>query len=524
LSPLQENFLQEGSRIDLVRETKSVSIVAPKAVAESAALSIGDVLRSIKTEVIDISNVITGMLSAKMLQALSSITQTHISYSSTGHSLLAVTSLALRDKDFGTAEVETKAEVVYRLLLASHVGEDIATSAAFIHPYGTTGVYLLKEDGLNTQPWNIRLIDWGRWLAARPAAFMANKSGPVEVIPASVLPFPVIPLSKSQPQAMLGPVDPAVAEDVSTNAIKERGWTTSPVSMTSAVFGHILHPFTAPDAEEFVQRTKGAPVSDSRIMVPITPPLSSLALPARASEQPPSTVLMRFLPEPSAEQLSHQGRAPELVLSLDLLDDSSYKINYVRAIASHDVTDILQPRHAVDVRITQQSYFEVSGQHAVEEHIAPLADFIHRSQMSLAQSQLHTPARAPGVPLAHHLLDQHASGTQNQLSSALGRNANEEPAPSLTPDGSEDGGIVHVDYVFAGLELQYTAVTGFDGWQLAYIVTEGGKGRGSRAELRLTSALANDPNQDIEQRDSHDSKHFMMTLSKLAHDARFWGN
>jgi hypothetical protein len=519
---LQESLLQEGSQIDLEEQTKAIEILAPKAVAESVLSSVADALRSVATVHLDISALTTAKLSDKTLDMLGKITQTQVAPLGRTPAKLRVTSMKSPGQDDTPAELEsdleTKADVLYRLLLTADPGATEVASRTVVHPRDAVGSHVVLDDALSKRSWDSRLGDWGRWLAPtaslsistsreRKAAFKPA----TKPLPASVLRYPVVatsmPSTASQHDTVSifeEPLEPATGQPY--------GWGGS-TRLTRALFGHVLHPFSAPETHGVMQQVSEPPTAGKKIFTPITPPLSRLAFPASGlTELDDSTVVMHFLPDPASARRLKAGPGPgpgpgpalPLQLSLNLAQDGRHRVNHVRAITAHDTVDLLQPSHPVDVRITQQSHTDLLGQRAVDRHAAPLADFLRRSHLSLAAGQLRTPPRVTGLALPYRALARTTSSATS---------------------GDDADRLVLVDYIFAGLELLYTTQTNYDGWLLRYSIIEGGKSRGSRAELSLESIIPSEGGVDEHEAQlasSANSQHFLSAASKLAHDPGFW--
>jgi hypothetical protein len=512
LPPLQQSLLQEDSRIELVRQTFSINIVAPKAVAEAALLGISNVLRTIRTDSIDISNITADKVSDETLRTLSSITRTQVVYSHTGRGRLEVTSLTPKSPDNASVNLETEADVVYRLLLAASAEHEDSLPPAVVQPADARNCYLVLTENISTLSWDTRLKSWGRWLAPRSALPGRRPMESTTSLTTLILKHPIT----AQSSTALGIAD--VGADLLSGATQNQRWSANQLS-TRAVFGHILHPFPGNDSPQPLSRP---PLGGKRAFVPIAPPLSSLAIPAQVPDRPVTSGTIGFLPDPSGAHLRDGGALPELILSLDFLEDGSHEVTRLRAITSRDVIDVLQPAHAVDVRITQQSYFELTGQHAIQEHATPIMDFIHKSQLSLLHGRFATPALVPAVRMPRSLVAMRPDAVPQQSGPApTSERVHGEASDRSVAAGEDDH--LFVDYIFAGVDLHHTATTGYDGWQLRYSITEEGTSKCRRSELSLESTMVEMKDHEVRGGHSYDSMHFMATVSELAQAPKFWG-
>lgn len=273
---------------------------------------------------------------------------------------------------------------------------------------------------------------------------------------------------------------------------------------TSAVFGHVLHLFQ-PDwthaTNKAVTNTK-ALTNSPRTIYPLIPPVAKMDLkgwiPYAIPSNMDSMVVMRFVPsndiDATSAQQNQTNPAPLLELRMKASTEDIIEIDSLRAVARTQVSDILFPTEAVDVRTTQRLEAELKGAMVDSvEGMGPLVTFLMNSYLAINEGKLLTPPRITELGLPQWMFRDHHDefvAHKKSLSGSAGKFKNkksqkQEEEHNDEGQGEEEAPLRLTSYVFAGLEVHRTLETVYDGWKLAYTSIEAGQGGGRRAELSL---------------------------------------
>lgn len=327
------------------------------------------------------------------------------------------------------------------------------------------GRFVIESYNKEKWSWKDRTRQWARWVT--PTAATAGEQATNQLVVA----IPTVFGSGIELGSTAVPSDEP--------SVSPAGWPTALQRSTSAIFGHILHQYPPQNSSQGVDLTQPSIIS------PVIPPLSALALPQAAKPPTPSssTILMRFLPDPSQDP-SVVSAAPPLELRLEASDTEISSISSLRAIVTAPATaathDILLPSSTVDVRLRQAVFHELAGDALSSDPLHadhPILAFLDASDLRPAAGRLVTPARLPGVavPLV---------------------SSPHDAASTTTTDGV-------VDYLFAGLEMRRAVATNYEGWSLMYTDVEAGQGGGRRAELSLEAV----PSPSTEEAEARSDDH-----------------
>jgi len=464
LEGISRSLLAPGKQIELIRPEQIVRIVGSKATSEVILREISNVLAKLETRTFDANLLAPDCLSPRSLEEVGRITNTVVRLDTNTQKvrlgirpqilLLPFTNytcyqiLAHWIPDTAVREgLENTGDAVFRLLLS-------ASSQSTTHTHGKMtvlpesdvkgGRFLVDSYNKEKWSWKDRTGQWARWITATPSQTTSQtETELLEKIPAAF-------------GSGIGLETALLADQAS---LSSTGWPEALQRSTRVVFGHVLHRYPP-------KRPHQLDLTQTAILSPVIPPLSTLTFPNGPQPSTPSasTILMRFLPDPSQDP-SLVSAAPPLELRLEASDTEISGISSLRAIFTDATTttthDILLPSSAVDIRLYQSHFHELTGAALTSDprhSDHPVFAFLDASDLRPSAGRLVTPPRIPGVPVP--IL----------------------PAPDRA-DATAAGGVV--DYLFAGLEMRRAVAADYEGWRLVYTDVEAGQGGGRRAELAL---------------------------------------
>lgn len=470
--------------IEVIPSESTIRVVAPKTIAETVLAEINSTLENVRSKSIDTRPISSSPIDPALLAEVGRLTNSLIVPLESGHDI-GVTWIHLESR---SPELEDLSDRVFRLLLTAEKQKSTPGNL-LVYPQKDDSTRFVVEYGKKEKvAWSDRLNSWARlsapiasWSKALPRDnalrddIQPSAETPVSGTPAlsKALSAPILPFLKIQVDP---PEEPSPEEGGAVPASIKKTDTWSPATtMTSAVFGHILHK-QAPDLRQTI--FKGPINKDAhRVLSPVIPPLLSFNPPGWIRPTYlDSTIIMRLLPTSVRSSNDATMQAPPLELAVMVREPrkgESYvsSISHVRAILDTQVTDVCLPSQPVDFRLTQTVTAELLGEAMMDAAgMAPLQKFLSKSRLEPQDGKLETPAHLYGLGLPKRFLSasQHKDG---------------EPAV-----GSSGDELVDVDYLFAGLEVRHDAETNWDGWKLIYTSIEAGQGGGQRAQISLEAA------------------------------------
>ncbi|KAK3695432.1 mitochondrial inner-membrane-bound regulator-domain-containing protein [Podospora appendiculata] len=508
LGNIADRFLESGKQqIEAIRHSNTISIMAPKHVAEQILEAINDRIRNVQEVSFPVALVSDKPIEPALLREAERLTSSLVRLDPT-RTEVVVTWIHLPDHP---ENFENTGEVVLRFLHAfTHTPRVSSTLKIMLAnadkqnpPMGRYAV----TDGCGPRlPWHERHQRWARFVTAVPG--IPPTTAPPKLIPTSLLPHPVDIKPIQLPSDPLAHNLPSKDNLTSSSPLAtHQGWTSSLETDTTAIYGHALHELP-PSTSLF---PTPAPFNDSltRTFTSILPPLPTLAMENNLHETGlwHATVVLRFLPSPHLPQ-SLLAIAPALELRIDSDHRELKHIVGLRAVADTHTADVLFPTGPVDVRLTQTRYFSLSGP-AMETHAAPLLEFLRLADLRPWKGKLGTPPALDGIRLPRRLL---------------------APYDGAAAPAGDDTDLVEIDYLFASLEIERVVTSDYNGFKFGYRSFEAGQRGGRRSEVFLDAALVqagqSEPEQWAEPREApapppvrnvHD---FMATVSKLARGTR----
>lgn len=323
-------------------------------------------------------------------------------------------------------------------------------------PVGPKSFVLRRQYGDNHElPWNLRDQEWSR---------LVYPSGPKGKEGKSDNAAGSLPKAQGGPGAAISAEsqpahDPIQQDVISLSALRlpigwrsdtpgPEGWTPN-LRRTSAVFGHLLHPFLTWKQRTTLDYRK--PISpESLSLKPVLPPVAALTnLAAEAADAATTTTLLiRLWPK--------QEGAPVLEFHLDVPEEGGpleweKTAKKLLAVRYNWAAHVRLPFLPVDVDIRQRLASEMESSTLASS--TPLRAFFEDSKLDISRDLLTPPSLTLPVP------------------SAL-----------FKTDGGE--GETEVGYLFMGLELHTSSTVPFRTNRLSLTSIEAGQ-QGRRAELAL---------------------------------------
>ncbi|KAH6855222.1 mitochondrial inner-membrane-bound regulator-domain-containing protein [Chaetomium sp. MPI-CAGE-AT-0009] len=465
-------ILAQVKEVKLIRESRLVSVVAPRHAAVSILDRVHGVLSNARTSDFGIDLVSPEALDSGVLEEVGRLTNTVTRLDESGKKVLVTWIQAPnRDENF-----ENASETVLRFLRDAYGPKSHTSTALAVVPddLAHQGRYLPLLNYSAKLPWQERFDKWERWTAAVPQWKLGSKAHKV-TIPANILPFE---LNNESAADELGSELP---EDSS------RGWPAEPQTATSVIFGHVVfarqnQPYAS--ASPSIQPAPQLDTSLSRSFVPALPALGSLNLPNNLREEGlwHTSTVIRFVPSPDLPP-ELVASAPNLELRLEADHAELIRLTSLRAIKDTFTGDVLFPAAAVDARLVQQRSFSIPGA-SIEEHVPAILTFLSKSDLRPWQSKLSTPPALLGVHLPSHLFTPSSDAEPTTTPSEEGETTN-TPAQ------------VKVDYTLASIEVQRTVTAEYASLKLRYTSIQGGQRGGERSELSL-EAVRVPPQADVE--------------------------
>ncbi|KAK4043814.1 mitochondrial inner-membrane-bound regulator-domain-containing protein [Parachaetomium inaequale] len=444
-------ILAQVKEVKLIRETRLVSVVAPRHAAESIIDRVHEVLAKARTSDFDADLVSTKPLEPGVLEEVGRMTNTVTRLDPSGKKVV-VTWIDIAERD---EILENASETVLRFLRDAYGPKARVFTALAVVPDHLVhqGRYLPELNHTRKLPWQERFDKWERWTTA-VSKWDAGSETQKALIPAYLLPFD---LDNVKPVEEWGP------ERLSIDNLP--GWSGEPQTDTSAVFGHVVFARQQQPASTTAPSPKPTSQLDtslSRTFVPIIPALGSLNVPSNLREEGlwHSKVVIRFAPSPdNPPELT--ASAPDLELRIEADHAEVKSIVSLRAIKDTFAGDVLFPSATVDARLVQQRYYTLPGT-SIDQHAPPLLTFLSKSDLRPFHGDLNTPPVLLGMPLPQRLL-----------------------SPTNTTTTNPPAATTKVDYTLASIEVHRSVTAEYSSLKLRYTSIQAGERGGDRSELSL---------------------------------------
>ncbi|KAK3298236.1 mitochondrial inner-membrane-bound regulator-domain-containing protein [Chaetomium fimeti] len=471
-------ILAQVKEVRLIRESRLVSVVAPRHAAVSILDRVHEVLSNARTSDFDIDLVSPEPLEPGVLEEVGRMTNTVTRLDASGKKVVVTwIHQPKRDENW-----ENASETVLRFLREAY-GPKSRLSTALAVPDGLAdqGRYLPMLNYSTKLPWQERFDKWERWTAAVSRPGTKSKAHKI-TIPADILPFKLNNEKAVDELASELPVD------------NLGGWPAEPQTGTSVTFGHVVFARQNQSSDSTSPPPQPAPELDTslpRSFVPALPALGSLNLPNNLHEGGlwHTSTVIRFVPSPD---LSPElvASAPTLELRIEADHAEIKSLTSLRAIKDTFAGDVLFPAATVDARVVQQRSFSLPGP-SIEDHVPAIITFLSKSKLRPWHGKLSTPPALLGVHLPPHLFTPPPI-TDTDTST---------PTPAATPaeesTTNAPPALVKVDYNLASIDVQRTVTAEYASLKLRYTSTQGGQGGGERSELSL-EAVRVAPQLDVE--------------------------
>ncbi|KAK4189205.1 mitochondrial inner-membrane-bound regulator-domain-containing protein [Podospora australis] len=441
-------YMGEGMQLEMFRQSHWISIRAPKHAAHWILDNINQVLEGTVSAQFSKDFICPGplVLSEAAWEKLSTMTSSVARLDPTGEKVV-VTWVQLQEPDDTT---EDPGEHVLRLLSYAFRPEPRVSRSLLISPPSPSqgGRYLPEVGCEDKLPWQERAQKWTRWTGAASTTRSNSTPSVTSSIPVDFLPFPIEPIQRR-------------TEYVAGQ--RRRGWSTKPLTDTSATFGHVL--FEQQQGEGVLVPSSPPTSSTPRSFAAVLPPIRNIRMPSNLMETGlwHTVTVMRFVPAPDLppELLAY---APALELRIEANHREVKRINDLRAVMHHFIGDVAFPEAFVDVRLQQNRYFLLDGAD-VEHFAAPIIEFLGDSHIRPMEGRFATPPSLNGMRL---------------------------PRSFFTGKIAVDGGpndMIEIDYMYAGIEIQRHVTSEHQRLKVHYTNIAGGWRRGNRSELSLDAQL-----------------------------------
>ncbi|KAK4200304.1 rmp1 protein [Triangularia verruculosa] len=454
LNAISRDLLKPGKQIEMFPTSQYISIMAPKYTADLVLDQINQVLSRARTVQFNTSYIAKDLLEIEpaIVSQVETMTSSIVRRSPSGDKLL-VTWVELPDRNDIT---ENAGEQVLRLLSYAYRADPHASKALLETPDApSTARYLPEVDCGPKLPWHERAKSWARWTA--PTDSIPSRTGPSDALssPRSITTTKTTALSSAGPIPADIVAHPIEFKDRTVPLPVNRadyspGWSLSPKTDTSAVFGHVLFSSVSPTG------TSPPTPSLPRTFAPVLPCVRFM--PLKANLKYPGLwhmiTVLRFIPAPDTDPSLIQT-APNLELRFEADHREIKGIHNLRAVVNDYNGDLPLPESPADVRLHQTQYYDLPGP-GIKKYAEPVFDFLRDSTLKPWEEKLLTPPNLDGLTLPRRLF----KGGQ----------------------GDEE---VEIDYMFAGSEIHRTITSEWGGFRLRYTNVSGGLRRGKRAELAL---------------------------------------
>ncbi|KAL2149977.1 hypothetical protein VTH82DRAFT_7653 [Thermothelomyces myriococcoides] len=480
-------ILAHVKEVRLIRESRLVSVVAPKHTADVIVDRIHGALSNARTSEFETDLVAPECLEPHVLEEVGRVTNTVTRLDPSGKKVLVTwIDRPERDKNY-----ENACETVLRFLRHAYGPKPYVSTALRIVPEDLIhqGRYLPALNPGQKLPWQERSAKWERWTA--PVPHWNSDFKPASgLIPADILPFQLKEedtVKHSDAVSVAGGSDPELSYP---------GWSTEAQTDTSIVFGHVVfsrQKSSAPQSNPSPEPAAQLDTSLPRTFVPILPALGSLNVPNNLREGGlwHSTTIIRFSPSPDTpEDLAASAPDLELLIESDHVEVKA--LISLRAIKETFTGDVLFPAAPVDARLVQRRYFSLPGA-SIEHHVPSIITFITKSDLRPWAGKLSTPSALLGVHIPRRLLtpisqsrdDDDGTATPNNDSNSSS-SAHQDGAADN--NGGDDDDKVRIDYTLASVQIQRTVTAEFKYLRLRYTSIQAGQRGGERAELSLEAA------------------------------------
>lgn len=359
----------------------------------------------------------------------------------------------------------------------------------------SSGMFVMHTDveGLG---WRDRLRQWTRWTApiAKRADDMDKPENSIAVLEGPADQKALSPMDNEEPEPVKGATEitHAVEEMQATQTEASSSWgrpETKPEHFvhwkhsygveSSAVIGSVLHSHANPaNASTLALQPSGEVVEVHRAFSTAVPNLSRILGSSSTRgirRKPHRTLIMHFQPNPfskspkTSKPLSAAALSTfppiEMRFSIDP-DTNTFKVRDIQAVVSVNISDLMLPESASDVRFQQRSVSTLMPRRRGATYPPGITEFLSNASLDIGNGNFDAPAKL-AIPIAAHL----CQGAGFEL---LG-----EGGAASTTDTRD------VEYLFTGLEVRKTVMMDYKGWRLHYTSIEAGKAGGRRGELRL---------------------------------------
>ncbi|KAH6651819.1 mitochondrial inner-membrane-bound regulator-domain-containing protein [Truncatella angustata] len=560
LQRITRDYLEEGEALEANISASEITIVAPSYKCQTILTELDTLMQQIRTHTFPISHVTSDptQLTPELLELVGKVTNTHVRPTKTGHRLqVAWIQVAGREEQ----DVENLSHVVFRFLqtaLQPNSAKRILHTADAEKAIASGNGRLVVDHGNKEKwAWKDRLEQWARLVTPVSTDIENTQAGPADGNPPklsmAIEKLQPLPRNVHVPNKTLtnsvawkdgeraedwsssSPPQQVEVQDSSSSRFPHQPvrWTSDLTSSTSALFGHILTPRTdvakaegAPPAHPSTEDLASRPYNFSPI-VPHPIRLAELSLLDENTMLPvASTVLIRFLHNPSSAALALPLVAPPLELRLTLSEPTSADqdpeitgVHSLRALVATHHNEVPLPASPVDFRITQTRGASLQGSPSALSAWQPIADFLSRSRLDIAAGKLEMAAQQRfQVPLRlfgeatmtqeamrKKKQQQQQQQQQEQQLAAVDDESQTRGDSTSTSPAQEEGDIIaqpisaaggedHPNslrstlYEFAGLELHRSVTVPYSAdprFSLTYTSIEAGQGGGRRAELSL---------------------------------------
>ncbi|KAI1087387.1 mitochondrial inner-membrane-bound regulator-domain-containing protein [Rostrohypoxylon terebratum] len=504
MSVMGQVWLDPGEKIEAFRDKKMLRFVTTKPKAAILVKALHDTIKQITYKTFGMYKVADEPIDNTFLEEVGRITNTLVRRNQASSRIL-VTWIELKSRVAqGLVGLENLSEVVFRLLLIAFTPRPGTTFS--LHVAGlddqTGGRFVVDATSKEKLGWKDKLSQWSRYtlpLAPEDSRLAVKSKSTLPKLAHPVEPNTEMPQFDGKREFLPDSPFPAHVSK----------WSHHSKVSTKAKFGYLLHkndPSTSPPPLPELLNA-----NHPRAFAPLAAhPLYLARLEASNDEaahaliQTKTTVVIHLWPQRTSKKYAPVYQAPLLELHLATSGSKVEGVESMRAIEQTHTTDVMLPASLVDIRFTQEKYWELEGEPGTIDTWQPFTTFLGPARLDLERGKFDMPPQQK-FPIPKRLL----SYSDPNFPSTTG-------AESATPDG-----LVGVPYTLAGVQVRRSVSMPFEGFQLTYTSVDMERAGGHQTEVSLEPGLTSETEvANVDSDKLHD--HFLATCERFARTDALW--
>ncbi|XDG07942.1 hypothetical protein ABKA04_007557 [Annulohypoxylon sp. FPYF3050] len=495
MSVMGQVWLDPGEKIEAFRDKKMLRFVTTKPKAAILVKALHDTIKQITYKTFGVYKVADEPIDDAALEEVGRITNTIVRKNNTSRRIL-VTWIELKSRAAqGLVGLENLSEAVFRLLLIAFTPRPGTTTS--LHVAGLDdqagGRFVVDAVSKEKLGWKDRLSQWARYtLPLAPEGSRLAVNSTLQKLAHPVELHTEGPEFDRRREFLPDSQFPAHATK----------WSENYKISTKANFGYLLHkndPWASPPPLPGLLNA-----NHPRAFAPVAPhPLYLARLEAsndeaaRALIQTKTTVVIHFWPQRVNEKYAPIYQAPLLELHLATSGSEVKGIESMRAIKQTHTTDVMLPASLVDLRFTQEQYWELEAEPDKIDSWQPFTTFLRPARLDLERGKFDMPPRQR-FPIPKRLCTY---------------------SNPIKPATLND--LISVPYTFAGVQIRRSVSMPYEGFQLTYTSVDMEKAGGHQTEVSLEPGLTGEA--EVANMDSdklHD--HFLAACERFARTDALW--